>query len=71
MFRKLNSKILPANLLAANLQTGGGGILYGDYFARENFGGGISPPLGIPKLQLLPSRTSKGVVPLHYTAEAR
>ena len=35
------------------MQRGGGGGLYGDYFAGEIFGGGISPPLGIPKLQHL------------------
>ena len=30
----------------------GGGILYRDYFARETFAGGTSPPLELPKLQL-------------------
>ena len=29
-----------------------GRILYGDYFVAGNFGGGLVPPLGIPKLQL-------------------
>ena len=47
-------------------QAKGGGGLYRDYFATENFvGGKFSPPLGIPKLQLPHSHPNTYVNTVH------
>ena len=52
IFLMKECRIWHADLRGHRLQ-GGGGILQRNYFAGEIFmGGHISPPLGIPKLQL-------------------